>query len=86
MLVIKYTLGSFEIYLILCRYSYHSFIKGSKNKNKFGEIEISECNFLSSSYGNESQKVWVMQNIPVEYGPFLASDWLKTKGSGRVMG
>ena len=44
----------FEIYNILCRYSYHSFIKGFKNK--FGEINISDCNFLSSSYGNESQK------------------------------
>ena len=46
----------FEIYIILCRHSYHSFIKGSKNKNKFGEVNILDCNFLSSSYGNESQK------------------------------
>ena len=27
---------------------YHSFLKGSKNKNKFGEINISDDNFLSS--------------------------------------
>ena len=47
---------SFEIYIILCQYSYHSFIKGSKNKNKFGEINISDRNFLLSSYGNESRK------------------------------
>ena len=46
----------FEIYIILCRYSYHSFIKGSKNKNKFGEINILDCNFLPSSYGKESKK------------------------------
>ena len=39
---------TFEIYIILCQYSYHSF--------KFGEINILDCNFLSSSYGNESHK------------------------------
>ena len=47
---------TFEIYIILCQYSDHSFIKGSKNKNKFGEINILDSNFLSSSYGNESHK------------------------------
>ena len=47
---------TFEIYIILCQYCYHSFILGSKNKNKFGEINILDCNFLSSSYGNESHK------------------------------
>ena len=31
---------TFEIYIILCRYSYHSFIFGSKTKNKFGEINF----------------------------------------------
>ena len=45
---------TFEIHIILCQYSYHSF-KGSKNKNK-GEINIFDSNFLSSSYGNESHK------------------------------
>ena len=47
---------TFEIHIILGQYSYHSFIQGSKNKTKFGEINISDCNFLSSSYGNEFQK------------------------------
>ena len=47
---------TFEIHIILCQYSYHSFIKGSKNKTKFGEINILDCNFLSSNYGNESHK------------------------------
>ena len=46
----------FEIYTILCQYSFNSFIQGSKNKNRFGEINILDCNFLSSSYGNESHK------------------------------
>ena len=48
-----------EIRIILCQYSYHSlimFIKSSKNKNKFGKINFLDCNFLSSSYGNESHK------------------------------
>ena len=40
---------TFEIDIILCQYSYHSFIYGSKNKDKFGEINILDCNFLSSS-------------------------------------
>ena len=44
---------TFEIYKILCQYSYQFYL-GSKNKNKFGEINILACNFLSSSYGNES--------------------------------
>ena len=41
---------TFEIYIILCQYSDH------KKENKFGEINILESNFLSSSYGNESHK------------------------------
>ena len=45
---------TFESYIILCQHSYHSF--GSKNKSKFGEINILDCNFLSSSHGNESHK------------------------------
>ena len=47
---------TFEIYIILCQYSSHSFIKGSQNKTKFGEVNILDSNFLSSSYGNESHK------------------------------
>ena len=41
---------TFEIYIILCQYSDRSFIQGSKNENKFGEINILDSNFLSSSY------------------------------------
>ena len=47
---------TFEIYIILCQYSYHSVTLGSENKTKFGEINILDCNFLSSSYGNEPHK------------------------------
>ena len=43
---------TFEIYTIFCQYSSHS----SQNKTKFGEINILDSNFLSSSYGNESHK------------------------------
>ena len=47
---------TFEIYIILCQYSSHSFILGSQTKTKFNEINILNSNFLSSSYGNESHK------------------------------
>ena len=49
----------FKTYIILCRYIYHSFLQGSKTKNRFGEINISDCNFLSSSYRGELKKVEV---------------------------
>ena len=73
---------TFKIYIILCQYFYHSLIKGSKNKNKFGEINILVGNFLSSSYWNESHK-------SVGYGKYTTLNmvlFLKTKGSGRAMG
>ena len=41
----------FEIYIILS-HTYHSFLLGSENKNKCREINISDSNLLSSSYGN----------------------------------
>ena len=47
---------TFEIYIILSQYSYHSIILGSKYKTKFGKINILDCNFLSSIYGNASHK------------------------------
>ena len=76
----------FEIYIILCQYSYHSFIKGSKNENKFGNINILDCNSLSSGYGNEFQKVWVMHNIPHRIWSFsciyLAENKRKWAGHG----
>ena len=74
----------FEIYIILCLYSYicHSFLNVSKNK--IGEINISDCNFLTSRMISKKCEVWKIYHT--EYGPFLATDWLKTKGSGRLMG
>ena len=72
----------FEIYIILCQYSY----QGSENKTKFDEINISDSNFLSSSYGNALKKCEVWKIYHAEYGLFLQTDWLKSKGSGRVMG
>ena len=49
----------FEIYIILCQFSYQFllFLKGSENTTKFGEINISDSNFLSSSYVNALKKV-----------------------------
>ena len=73
----------FEINVILCQYSYNSFIFGSKNKNKFGEINFLDCNFLSSSYGNESKKFELWEIYHAEYGSFFATDWLKKREVGR---
>ena len=75
---------TFEIYIILCQYSYHSFIKGYKNK--FCEINIWTAISSHQVMGMSLTKVWVWKIYHAEYGPFLAADWLKTKGSGRVMG
>ena len=36
--------------------------------------------------GMSLTKVLIWKIYRAEYGPFLATDWLKTKGSGRVMG
>ena len=38
----------FEIYIILCQSSFTVFFRVLKIKNKFGEINISDSNFLSS--------------------------------------
>ena len=44
----------FEIYIILCHYSYHSFRVLKIKSNS--EINFSDFSFLSLSYGNKSQK------------------------------
>ena len=36
--------------------------------------------------GMSLTKVWVIEIHQAEYGPLLATDWLKTKVSGRVIG
>ena len=36
--------------------------------------------------GMSLKKCWLCKIYHAEYGPSLASDWLKIKGSGRVMG
>ena len=67
---------TFEIYIILC------LILGSRDKNKFGEINI--LNEISSHQVMGMCGLWKIYHA--EYGPFLATDWLKTKGSGRDKG
>ena len=73
---------TFEIYIILCQYSYHSF------KIKINLVKLTFWTAISvhQVMGMSLTKVWVMENKHAEYGPFLATDWLKTVGSGRVMG
>ena len=63
----------FEFYIILCQYFYHNFLLGSKTITKFDEINISDCNLPSSSYGNDLKKCEVWKITHTEYGLF---DWL----------
>ena len=44
-------------------------LKGSKNKNKFGEINISDSNFLSSSFGKE--RCWLCIRYTMDCPPVL---------------
>ena len=50
----------FEIYIILCRYSYHCFIKGSKNKNKLVKLTFRTAIPFHQDMGISLKKVWVM--------------------------
>ena len=50
---------TFEIYTILCQYSYHSFIKGSKNK-KMVKLTFWTANSSHQVVGMSLTKVWVM--------------------------
>ena len=34
-------------------------MNGSKNKNKFDEINISDCNFLISNYGSDTYETYL---------------------------
>ena len=54
----------FEIYIILCGYSYHSFIKGSKNKLNLVKLTFPTATSSNQVMGMSLKKVWVMQNIP----------------------
>ena len=72
----------FEMYIILCQYSYHGFLYISKNKLK--HVKLSEIN-ISSSYGNDLKRCEVWKIYHIDYGSSLATDWLKTKGSWLVI-
>ena len=75
---------NFEIYIILCQYSYHSFFRFLKIKITLAKLTSQMCNFLSSSnMGMITKKCEVWKIYHTEYGPFLATDWLKTQESGR---
>ena len=51
---------TFEIDNVLCQYSFHSFILGSKNKNTFGEINIWTAISCHQVMGMSLTKVWVI--------------------------
>ena len=46
----------FEIHIILCQFFITVLFRVLKIKTKFVEINISDCSFLSSSYGSEPKK------------------------------
>ena len=47
---------TFEMYIVLCQYSYHSFISGLKIKLNLVKLTFGLQFPLASSYGNESHK------------------------------
>ena len=60
---------------------------GSKNKNKFVEIDIFRQQFpLIKLWEVILKKFELWKIYHTEYGPSLVSDWQETNGSGRVMG
>ena len=76
----------FEIYIILCQYSQHSFLKGSEIKLNLVKLTFPTAIFSHQVMGMLSKKCEVWKIYHTEYGLFLITDWLKSKGSGRVMG
>ena len=57
-------------------------------KIKINLVKLTFWTAISSHQvmGMSLTKVGLWNIYHAEYGPFLANDWLKTKGSGRVMG
>ena len=55
---------TFEIYIILCQYSDHSFILGSKIKLNLVKLTIWTAISSHQVMGMSLTKVWVMENIP----------------------
>ena len=77
---------TFEIYIILCQFSFPVLFKVLKIKLNLVKSTFWTAISSHQVMGMSLTKVWGMEIYHAKYGPFLATDWLKTKGSGRVMG
>ena len=75
----------FLTYIILCQNCYHSFCKILKVKPNLVKLTLGIAMFSHQVMGMISKKCEVWKINHTEYGPFLATDWLKTKGSGRII-
>ena len=77
----------FEIHIILLvSIFYHSFLFGSEKKTKLVKLTFWTAISSHQVMGMLSKKCEVWKIYHIEYGPFLPTDWLKSKGSGQVMG
>ena len=76
----------FEIYIILCLYSFTVFFWALKIKLNLVKLTFRTAISSHQVMGMLSKKCEVWKIYRTEYGPFLPTDWLKSKGSGRVMG
>ena len=76
----------FEIYIILCHVLITVFFRVLKIKLNFVKLTFRTAISSHQVMGMLSKMCEVWKIYHTEYGPFLATDWMKSKGSGRVMG
>ena len=76
----------FEIYIDLCQYSFTVFYRVLKIKLYLVNLTFRTAISSHQVMGMLSKKCKVWKIYHTECDPFLATEWLKSKGSGRVMG
>ena len=76
----------FEIYIILCHVLITVFFRVLKIKLNLVKLTFRTSISSHQIMGMLTKKCEVWKIYHTEYGPFLATDWMKSKGSGRVMG
>ena len=76
----------FEIYIVLCQYSIIVFFRVLKIKLNLVKLTFRTAISSYQVMGMLSKKCEVWKIYHTESGPFLATDWLKSKGSWRFMG
>ena len=76
----------FEKYIILCHVLITVFFRVLKIKLNLVKVTFWTAISSHQVMGMLSKKCEVWKIYHTEYGPFLVTDWMKSKGSGRVMG